>query len=233
MLSVIVPTLWEVPGFKYFINVVAESTSVKEVLIIDNATHLRYTLENVPFFSHPKLKIIPLPENVGTNQAWNIGAFIADSDNIALLNDDVFFDISALAKIDYKLLNHPEIGLISSNTQRLYGAGVSSNDITFERTVEEMHVGAGTMLFMQKSKYRKIPRDLRIYYGDNYLWDTLRAEGYYHYKLMNCAYFSLGGETTQALESRDLINSSKLLQDEGYIYYSQYAPGRVQLGPFG
>jgi glycosyltransferase involved in cell wall biosynthesis len=232
MLSVIVPTLWEVPGFKYFINVVAESTSVKEVLIIDNASHIRYALANGPFFSHPKLKIIPLPENVGTNQAWNIGAFIAESDNIALLNDDVFFDISALAKIDHKLLNHPEIGLICANTQRLYGAGVTSNDISFERTLQDMHVGAGTMIFLHKAKYRKIPKELRIYYGDNYLWDTLRAEGYHHYKLINCAYFSLGGETTQVLQSKDLINPSRLLQDEGNIYYSQYAPGRAPPGPF-
>jgi glycosyltransferase involved in cell wall biosynthesis len=221
MLSLIIPTMWQCPAFPYFINLLSQADVVKEIIILDNALGKKYPEQNNKFFTSSKLKIIPLPINVGVSIAWNIGAEIASEENIGILNDDIIFDTSILSSIDSIISNSTDLGAIGGpNPSDIYD-GKSS--IYFEK-VSTLLGGWGTMIFLQKSKYIQIPEELKIFFGDNFLFDAIESDGFQNYKIVNLPYFTSGSETIKALEEKQEIHRDSYYLEEGDLYCYEIAP---------
>ena len=221
MLSLIIPTMWQCPAFPYFINLLSQADVVKEIIILDNALGKKYPEQNNKFFTNPKLKIIPLPINIGVSIAWNIGVEIASEENIGILNDDIIFDTSILSSIDSIISNESKIGAIGGPEPSDMHDGKSA--IYFEK-VSSLMMGWGTMIFLQKHKYKTIPEELRIFFGDNFLFDALESDNFKNYKIVNLPYFTIGSETIEALDKKQEINRYSSYLEEGDLYCYGIAP---------
>lgn len=228
MLSIIIPTLWQPPVFPYFINLLAQSSAVGEIIVLDNAIEKKYPEKNDKFFKNAKIKIIPLPTNVGVNVAWNIGADIAEESNLAILNDDIIFDISILKKTDFILSNDTSVGLICGPSYKDSPEYSMFSNVLFEKVSEQIYMGAGTMMFLKKENYKKIPKELKVFFGDNFLFDILEAKKLQHYKLVNLPYFTIGSETIDALDEKSAINKFSLYETEGDLYCKDIAPRMIK-----
>lgn len=159
MLSVIIPTLLKPDTLFRLVDKLIKSTVVGEIIIINNS------LEPI-YFKSEKVIIHTPNTNLYVNPSWNLGVSIAKNNVICLCNDDIIFDVSKLFRLyDFVLCKGgilgPKSECFSNNTKQL------NINVTFER-----NHGYGTLMLMKKIDYVKIPENLKIWYGDDYLFHS-------------------------------------------------------------
>ena len=158
-ISVVIPTLWACPTFSPYIQHAANLAIVKEVIIIDNNSIARPTIE------HPKIRVITQKQNIYVNPAWNLGAKLAGGDILCFLNDDFHprDEVYAYSLALFEDDSDSRLGLIGMN----YGqpTGILGHTIVPWRT--NPHFGA--MIFMRAKEFRPIPESIKIWWGDEFL----------------------------------------------------------------
>lgn len=150
-ISVIIPTLWRPSFFKQTLDKLCKHKKVEEIIIISNSE------PNVRI-QHPKIKILQQKGNIGVNPAWNLGVSVAKCDDVLILNDDLKFDLSF---IDECIKNKDKYAIQSINFD---------SQETKHKTITTRSLGFGCCFFMNKKDYTKIPEDLLIYFGDDWLF---------------------------------------------------------------
>ena len=155
--SVIIPTMWQVGSFPSFLSKLEAVDLIREIIIIDNA--IKQRPKEVKETS--KIKIIPQTSNIGVNPAWNLGANLAISNYLCILNDDIEFDLSVFSYLVNQI--DSSCGMIGIDLKD------KSNKLTLE-TLTERPFGFGCLFFMLKDNYQKIPSRLIYYYGDDWLF---------------------------------------------------------------
>jgi glycosyltransferase involved in cell wall biosynthesis len=163
--SVIIPTLWKSDRTKKLINDLQECEYVDEIIIIDNAAPT-----DVNLFIEPKMRLISKGKNIYVNPAWNWGIELARNECVALCNDDINFD--------------PNIfGVINENTL-MYSGIVGMGEGNYKEPIDEERGpyidiwkpgvndwGWGCLILLKRSHWKKIPNDIKIWYGDNFIKD--------------------------------------------------------------
>lgn len=160
--SVVTPTMYKLPYFMDTLKTLVEIDSVGEIIVIENS--------DCPFekFVHPKIIYIKVYSNIYCNPAWNMGVRVAKNDYICLLSDDIVFDFTYI-------LN----GLIESGAIEQAGIiGLAVNcyeDIPDNSNVQIVRsmgrgFGFGSCMFLAKENYVHIPDDLKINWGDEWLY---------------------------------------------------------------
>lgn len=167
--SIVIPTLWRCPErLLRMLAIYQASPRVGEVLIIDNHPALR------PRIDHDKVRILPQEQNIYVNPAWNLGAREARFE-LVLANDDIELD-----RLDELIAAVDACGL------DLVGAcnGVDDGDIVIQELAEfpvcipeqpQYSSGFGSLMFVRD--YQPIPASMRLYYGDNVLFEQARSRG--------------------------------------------------------
>ncbi len=174
MISVIMPTMWEGKEGLTTIEKLNELQSVGEIIVIDNSEPMAN-----PFFSeYPDLsgykKVVHIKEGKNTfvNPAWNKGWKLAKFDKLLFVNDDVITDWSFVDKLEEYIT--ADRGMI--------GAGVSCWQGPYNHSgVVPAHNRPncyGCVFAMHKDSYVEIPEDLKIHYGDDWLF-TKSGKGNY------------------------------------------------------
>ena len=176
-ISIIVPTLWKSEGFKERLMNISALESVGEIILIDNTD------------TPPELDIINLThikeyKNTYVNPAWNKGVELAKYDKLCFLNDDVDFDLNLFKNI----LPHitEDKGMIGLN--EYHGNGVWEDELGCDRSRadyrrghrgyelkvfqlnENRRPGFGCLWFIHKNSYTPIPEDIKIWYGDDWIY---------------------------------------------------------------
>lgn len=225
MLSVIVPTMWKFKPFISFINDVAKHPKVSEVILIDNDKN------NKPkVYFEQNIKILTQESNIFVNPSWNLGVDSAINENLCIMNDDIIFDLRILDKLDEKMTLDTNFGVAGAHPGEQ-----ALNQIPFNNGIidilpwvnpepgksEGYFFGFGTLFFIKKSKWVKIPESLLVYYGDN--WVQLTQDTYDRniYMITNIFYYSPSAQTCTSIltqEQRTLV-----LQKEGEEYGQQIA----------
>lgn len=221
--SVIVPTMWKYPPFLDFLKDLVSEFTIREIIIINNDK------DNTPLddiFEHHKIKMWWFQEgNIGVNPAWNFGVANASEDKICLMNDDIIFDLKIFNKIHYRL----------SFVEGVYGLchGEGSQPKTTNGMIEFVHTpvpynpgthfGFGQLMFFNKRNWMPIPYGLKIYWGDNYIYDIFHHKTNKNYLITNMFFHTPGAQTS----TKVLTDAMGVCNQEGIIY-NQIMPSIVK-----
>jgi hypothetical protein len=161
-ISIIIPTMWKSyilsSALKEYIN----SEFISEVILIDNEPSSKF---EVPISD--KIKIYTKNENIYVNPSWNWGVDLSSNNNLIFANDDIC--IKNLDSLITKFLDYDDciIGLDYSKIN-------TTEEINFEISEGHMCKGFGCFFFLNKKNYFKIPDDLKIFYGDVILYNSIK-----------------------------------------------------------
>ena len=164
-ISVIIPTLQKNIFFlKNLILTLEKDSSVEEIIVIDNS------LKGVEVDSS-KLRVITPAENLFVNPSWNLGVKEAKNNIVALLNDDIIIPNNFCSKIVSKL--KPEMGAVGYYEDFVeITQEIQEQPEECEIELKEI-IGRpeqwGIAIFFYKSSYYKIPEDLKILFGDDWI----------------------------------------------------------------
>ena len=148
---------------------------VEEIILINNCD-LSDTIPKIPLNS--KLLIVSKGKNLYVNPSWNLGVTLSSQDHIAILNDDILVPdklFTGVCQLDFDQVGilgacHPAIEETSTFTKfsvpsfEVCGVGIRT-------------WGFGIFMAMKKVHYVKIPEDLLIWCGDDYLFHSIAAKG--------------------------------------------------------
>lgn len=197
MFSVIIPTMWRSERTKGLLLSLEQCNKVGEIYLINNNPELTPNyLKDIS-----KLTIFSSGKNEYVNPSWNLGVKNCRHSLIALCNDDINFNTIIFDKI--KMMDNTLIGIDSS----CYKLESFNNKMFLDKSSVRCF-GFGCLMFFKKQAYKEIPDQLKIWYGDDYLFDNF--ENVY-------ALHGLPISTTMSETCGDLKFATTILQD-GYNY---------------
>ena len=160
-ISVVIPTLWKSRRIHNLLRNLIDCDKVNEIILIDN---------NKKFFDYyeilsDKICLIRPSENLYVNPSWNLGVEKARNKVIAIANDDIDFNTDIFNFINENMLD--QYGFI----------GMHKDNYNLEKDGEykldyfhgDKHFGWGCLFIFNKKIWNKIPEDMKIWYGDNYI----------------------------------------------------------------
>ncbi len=164
--TIVIPTLQK---NKIILNMLIDSldsdNSVDEIILIDNS---------LQGFEHKsgKLQVITPEENLYVNPSWNLGVETARNQIIGLLNDDIIIPENFCRDVAAKIT--PEMGIVGMNGKRIEeipeNASIPPREEISLEPASYMDWYFGIVLFFYKSSYCKIPEDIKIVYGDSWIF---------------------------------------------------------------
>ena len=166
----IIPTMWRKSLFtinvlKYYVSL----DEITKIIIIDNDIGRRPKSE---VFDSNKIKIIDYGKNLYVNESWNRGMENAGEDLICICNDDIRVDKLAISLIsEFESLNPNAIDLIGvSNDISTKCFGICRFKMDLTKNIGLQAGGLfGIAMFIRKKNYKPIPKDLKVWFGDDFL----------------------------------------------------------------
>ena len=166
----IIPSMWRRPVFtldalKYYLTL----EEITKIIIIDNDSAKRPKSE---VFDSNKIKILDYGENLYVNESWNRGMQNAGEDLICICNDDIRIDRLVISLIsEFESLNPNAIDLIGvSNDARIKCFGICPFKMDITKNIGLQAGGLfGIAMFIRKKNYKQIPKDLKVWFGDDYI----------------------------------------------------------------
>jgi beta-1,4-mannosyl-glycoprotein beta-1,4-N-acetylglucosaminyltransferase len=208
-MSIVVPTMWKYDGFVGFLKRLVDYHSVGEIILINNQNQLTPSDD---ILKHKKIKIFDFGKNIFVNPAWNLGVEQSQYDDICIMNDDIEFDLNLIDRAIDFLTPETLLGLCPGVT-KFNQPPVTDKSIKFEKYVNQHMFGFGCLMFVQKKNWIPIPAGLEIYYGDNWLIETMRSRFDRVFLITDLDFFTPYASTTKTLENKDHI-----LNKENEIY---------------
>jgi hypothetical protein len=210
--------MWKYEPFKDFLNELLEHENVGEVILIDNdplKTPLRLPSSN-------KLNYKTFGTNIYVNPSWNWGVENAQYDNVCILNDDMKFDLNVLEDLKV-ILNDPNTGVcgIIPGIEGYSQPPVTDGNYEVVPWTPGIHqFGYGCLMFVNKNNWVHIPEEIKIYYGDYFIFDTFLSTGKTNYCIINMKHETPYAQTTGVFHIEDAENMASLQEKEGQIYES-------------
>ena len=174
MISIVMPTMWRPEHYKIMLPRFNSHPLVGEILIIDNNPSAAW----LDALELEKVVHLPQEENIFVNPAWNLGAKKAKYDKLCSYSDDAVVSTSCIdAVYDYI---KPEYGLIGHAAGSLFNDKVHdihdpiiwhchyNNILDIANKINPWYA---VCFFVHKQSYYPVPENLKIFYGDNYLFN--------------------------------------------------------------
>jgi len=209
MISVIMPTMWKGKTAWKTIRELIEQPAVGEFILIDNSEEDN---GNKPFARNFGNKLVYIEEGKNTyvNPAWNKGVKLAKFDKLLFVNDDV--------ETDWSFVNALEEYITAD--RGMIGAGVScwQYNETYEGSGGVVPIGHrpncyGCVFGIHKESYVEIPDDLKVHYGDDWLF-TKSGKG--NYEIIN---WKMGGESEQ---TSGLAEFNPIKEMDKHLWINKY-----------
>ena len=227
MFSIIIPTMQKNTDIlNMLLKELADDSIVGEIIIIDNS------LKGFCYHSD-KVKVIIPKKNLFVNNAWNLGVEKAKYNYIGILNDDIILPKNFCEQISTVLSQNSEIGLCGLDSTILYNTDKSEfneypqnsilNFVPINNDVYIKHWGSA--IFGKKENFYKIPSNLKVWCGDNYLLKRNTDNNKTCYAIKNVQIKHLGSLTCanpyfNEIKSRDIYNYSKI--DKRFKQHTHY-----------
>lgn len=187
-----------------------------DVLLIDNGaeTGVKYVIDKY-VNSKTNVFVINNKENIYVNPAWNqiINFFLNnDYDYLLIMNSDLILQKDWKQVLDFYLEKYPElipVPVISHDKSILK----SQVDIEFNYG-EVFSSTAGVCIVLSKEMANKIypiPEQLKVWFGDNWIYDGLRKLGYRTFVLNNFISYHSGSQNVSRVKGiSEIIEQDKI-----------------------
>lgn len=213
MISVVIPVLDNHNYTRDLLNdIFANTTKPSEIIIIDNGSKESYE-DMIRILRNPTINYIRFNENRGVNAAWNLGIMLAKNDLVTVLNNDILLNLFFFKKV-LKTMEDPFIGICVPNTLK----DAQFRDKDEEPKVKDLGKREGWAFTIRKeivSKCGYIPDKLKIFCGDDFLFDASRKIGFRNVKMMNNYIFHYGSVTVKQYDpARSILKCEKLCWEQ-------------------
>ena len=208
--SAIIPTLWKAKEFTdHLVDVLIEDESVGEIIVIDNAPS---------DFSYDNEKVITFwpEENLYVNPSWNLGVEESDYDKFIILNDDIIIPYNFVSQLKEGLTQ--DKGIFGIDYASIIEVDeFSTENITFLdrkitlKPLTKRDWGFGIVIAGHKESYHKIPQNLRIWYGDDYLVQMNNEQGKVNYVIDDVPIFTMMSTTSDLEEFKKVKDVDELM----------------------
>ena len=205
--SVVIPTLQKnLELLNNLVKTLSDDDCVSEIIIIDNSTK-GYTHES------DKIRVIVPKENLFVNPSWNLGVKEAKENIVALLNDDITipekFCKSVVSRMDENMgvvgfhrnfiINTPEIKPLPELNYLYLGKAAGRCGFF------------GVAMFFYKTSYFEIPEDIKIFWGDDWLYTQNKKRKRINYYIKGQIIYHYGSlSSTDKVVNPYSKNDSKL-----------------------
>ena len=227
MFSIIIPTMQkDTDILNMLLKELADDSIVGEIIIVDNS------LKEFCYNSD-KVKVIVPKKNLFVNNAWNLGVEKAKYDYIGILNDDIILPKNFCEQINNFLSQNSKIGLCGLDTTILYNTDKSefsnypeNSALVFVPINNDVYIKHwGSAIFGKKENFYRIPSNLKVWCGDNYLLKTNTDNNKICYSVKNAQIKHLGSLTCDnpffdKIKAQDIYNYSKI--DKRFKQHSHY-----------
>lgn len=204
MYTVVIPTMWNCSFFPEFLQDLLEFSHVGQVIVINN--NMEKMPKNLPL-THSKLKMMMFGNNIGVNPAWNIGVKESRYDKICIANDDVVFDSKIFNRVDTVLNASSGVVGICPGVKEFGQPPFETGIGRIQPWTGQHTYGFGCLMFVHKEWYTPIPEGLKIYYGDNWIFDTCLAQGRTNYLVTDSFFYTPFATTTGQLSNVSELHS--------------------------
>lgn len=200
--SIVIPTMWRSSNLLKMLVKYQESDYIKEIILIDNDPE-----NKLDFTITDKITYITKGHNMFVNPSWNYGVSLCNYE-ILIVNDDIIIDdidevINLIIHSDYDILG--------------VKMGKKTNDIGIREINEFPMNHYGSFLYVKNYTY--IPEQIKIWYGDNILFDFSKKRGI----IENAGIHSNSSSTVSEIKnsslktilSDDKINYENLKSNDG------------------
>lgn len=187
MISVVIPTMWKYKPFLDFVSYYIKLDVVGEVIIINNDV---LATPNHPVLTHPKMRVLTFGENIFVNRAWNFGVKEAKHDVVAILNDDLIFDLKVFYRVDEFI--QPDMGAFGLCTGKVQLGQIPITNGTIDIVPyggRENTWGFGELMFVHKKHWIDIPQGLDIGFGDVWIFERYCFNGFQNYFICNLFHY--------------------------------------------
>lgn len=163
-ITVVIPTLQRSTALRPLLAMLDAHPRVAEVVLIDNASidlNERYRC----------VRRIDPGRNLFVNPSWNLGVAESRTRLVALCNDDVWFP-PRLVDAAANALRLP-VGLVGPSNTCFKNIWGETSKPRF-RPVYTRPAGYGTLMFFRRESYVPIPNEMKIWFGDDWLFHQQR-----------------------------------------------------------
>jgi hypothetical protein len=228
MFSVVIPTLWRSPYLLDLLNYLDTIDQIGEVIIIDNDRNKSQHLDQFSKVVH-----IKNPQNNFVSPSWNQGVGVAKYDKICLLNDDVIIHKDVFLLMDNFISE--SIGLVGlssdvyENCKEFFNSLEKPSNLKIYPTIQR-NFGYGCCMFIHKNNYKHIPDEMKIQYGDDYIFYSLEKINYVldGFTIVGKISASLLDENLQIID-KDYVNS--ICQNDHNIFWNEMEKGALKRAP--
>ena len=208
----IVPTVWQAKEFTdHLVNVLIHDESVGEIIVIDNAP-------TDFFYDNEKVFILQQEENLYVNPSWNLGVEESAYDKFIIFNDDIIIPYNFVSKLEEWITE--DIGLIGLDSDSIIKVNQfdAENITKLDREIELQPVsnrnwGFGMVIAAHMKSYHKIPENIRVWYGDDYLFHMNNEAGKTNYVIDDIPIFTKISATSDLEDFDKIKNIDTLMYD--------------------
>lgn len=189
--------MWRAPGiFLQAINNYINSDIISNVIIINN--DMDHTPMYWPELYNCKITMLNMRSNMYVNPSWNLGVSIAQTDKICIANDDIIFDMKLLHRVYDRIIPENGVhGVIAGDP--IFNQPVTTTgkiDIIPWKPGDHIH-SFGQLMFLHKKNWLPIIPELKIYYGDDYIFHWHLYNKLTNYLIYNIHFYSQMAATTK------------------------------------
>lgn len=221
MIDIVIPTLMLIDScpLKYSLQEACKSNLINQVIIIDNSGGL---FEESISINSEKIQVLTMPGNIYVNPAWNLGVSKCYSENIVIMNDDVFCSSEVYMQIE-TVMKEENVGICSVQTNICADLEDYIDNISYtqEPIVTNNIFGninsniTGWFFCIKRKLWKNIPDPIKIWYGDNIVYDSVRNKGLLTKNITTCKIGHIESPTIKQMNNFSEIISKDL------FYYEQ------------
>lgn len=204
--SVILPTMYKIDYLYDTLSRLSSIPSIDEIILIENDDCLGEK------FLNEKIIYVKPYSNLFVNPSWNLGVKMSNNQYICLLSDDIVFDFEFV----FDMLSNEDTldicGVLGLSEESFKDEIKYNNPYVAETSYRGY--GFGCCMFMNKENYKFIPDELKILWGNHYLFCKQSKKNYVIKNLRT----NLKVKTTSSLNIFDTIKNNDTNTFKGNNY---------------
>ena len=152
------------------------------------------------------------------NPSWNLGIEESQYDKFIILNDDIIIPYNFIFQLQYLLTE--DKGVVGIDEKSIIKEdNFKAESVTFLdrkialKSLNDRTWGFGIVIAGHKKSYYKIPENIRIWYGDDYLVNMNIDAGKINYVIDDLPIFTKMSTTSDLEEFNEIKEVDKLMYD--------------------